>query len=250
LEFSTDSTFATINKTVNAATTSKTAAGLNGFTKYYWRVVANNGGHESSYSNVFSFTTVTAGPLLVSPVDSATGLNLNPVFTWDPVAGANNYTLQVAKFATFTSGVLVVNEPGITGLSYQILPLLANNKYFWRVQSFNGSVAGNYSAKYVFNTGTTLGLYSIKGNTKAVEIKSVYPNPSKDFITVECFLKTPATLTLSVINTEGKTVYTNTIVAAANQLINTIDVSKLPKGVYVISAQCNGTEAKEKIEVW
>ncbi len=249
LELSTDSTFATIDKTINSATASKTAAGLIGFTKYFWRVIANNGGHESGYSNVFSFTSATAGPQLIAPIDSATGLNLNPIFTWDAVPGANNYTLQIAKFATFTPAVLVVNESAISALSYQILPLLTNTKYYWRVQSFNGTVAGNYSQKFLFYTGTTLGLYSFTGNSKAIELKAAYPNPTKDYITVDCVLKTPAVVNITLQNTAGKTVYSTTVDASTNQFVKTIDVSAFHKGVYVITVSCNGDVAKEKIEI-
>jgi hypothetical protein len=36
-------------------------AGLTAFTKYYWRVKTNNGGHYSPYSIVWDFSTLTVG---------------------------------------------------------------------------------------------------------------------------------------------------------------------------------------------
>ena len=249
LEFSTDSIFNTINFQLNAAATSKIFTGLVGFTKYYWRVIANNGGHESVASNVYSFTTVTGSPQLIAPADSTLNVNINPVFNWNAATGATNYTLQVAKNVTFSPGILVVNQSGINTLSYQTLPLLANTKYFWRVQSFNGTTAGNFSKKYMFYTGTALGLYSITGNTKAVEVKAVYPNPAKDFITVDCVLKTPAPLNITIQNTLGKIVYSTLAAAANHQFVKTIDVSTFRKGTYILIVNCNGDEAKEKIEI-
>lgn len=250
LEFSTDSSFNTINFKINTATTSKSFAGLAGYTKYYWRVIANNGGHESVSSPIYSFTTAVGGPQLVMPADSTNGINLNPVFNWNAGAGANNYKLQVAKFATFATGVLVYTQSGITGTSHQMTPtLLPNNKYFWRVQSFDGINAGNYSQKFMFYTGTTLGLYSITGNTKAVELKAVYPNPARDYITVDCILKTPAAVNVTLRNSEGKTVFTSITDVASNQFVKTIDVSDMRKGTYIITVSCNGYEAKEKVEI-
>lgn len=55
IQVSTDSTFATFYKSVDVGTNSYTVTGLTNGTKYYWRVMTNNGGHFSSYSATWNF---------------------------------------------------------------------------------------------------------------------------------------------------------------------------------------------------
>lgn len=61
LEIATDSLFNNIYRNVKVATNSYTVSGLAGFTKYYWRVRTNNGGHYSPYSTVWNFSTLVVG---------------------------------------------------------------------------------------------------------------------------------------------------------------------------------------------
>lgn len=50
VEVSTDSLFSTLFKSVDVGTNLYTVTGLAAGTKYYWRVMTNNGGHFSTYS--------------------------------------------------------------------------------------------------------------------------------------------------------------------------------------------------------
>jgi len=61
LEIATDSLFNNIFRKVKVANNAYTVAGLTAFTKYYWRVKTNNGGHYSPYSIVWDFSTLTVG---------------------------------------------------------------------------------------------------------------------------------------------------------------------------------------------
>lgn len=249
LEFSTDSNFATITTWKNAATTSTTITGLAGYTTYYWRVKANNGGHESVYSNIYKITTVTGAPILISPADSATNVFMNPVFNWNAVTGATAYTLQVSTFTTFTPGTMVYNQAGLTGTSQQVSGLLANKKYYWRVQSFNGTIGGTISAKFQFTTGTSLGLDNVKGTSKNISIKSIYPNPVKDVLHVTVAIKHPCPVAFNLKNNTGKIVYSSIKQIAKTDYNTTIDVSKLNKGIYFLTVSADGEEVTEKVEV-
>ena len=57
LEVSTDSLFSTLFASKDIGDTYNTIVGLQGSTTYYWRVKINNGGHFSSYSPVWNFST-------------------------------------------------------------------------------------------------------------------------------------------------------------------------------------------------
>ena len=55
VQVSTDSTFATFYKSLDVGTNSYTVTGLTAGTRYYWRVMTNNGGHFSGYSTIWHF---------------------------------------------------------------------------------------------------------------------------------------------------------------------------------------------------
>src|SRR5688572_25665793 len=156
IEFSTDPGFATIDVSQNAGLNSTLVPAIQGSTTYYWRVKANNGGHESAYSTVRTFNSATAAAQLIYPPDSATGIAINPVFEWDPVPNADSYTLQVSTTSTFTTQSMVYNTAGLTTTSQQVNGLNPNQLYYWRVRSANGTTQGFYSVKFTFTTGNTI----------------------------------------------------------------------------------------------
>lgn len=55
VQVSTDSTFATTYRSLDVGTNTYTVNALTPGTKYYWRVMTNNGGHSSTYSTVWNF---------------------------------------------------------------------------------------------------------------------------------------------------------------------------------------------------
>ena len=61
VQVSTDSTFATCYKSLDVGTNSYTVTGLTMSNRYYWRVMTNNGGHNSSYSTVWHFNVSGVG---------------------------------------------------------------------------------------------------------------------------------------------------------------------------------------------
>ncbi len=109
---------------------------LNYNTTYYWKVIAETLGEEfiSDWSEIWSFTTQIASPVLALPVNNAAGISLYPTLSWFETNGAASYQLQVSLTNTFET--TIVNEVGIIGLEY-LLPveLTLNTKYFWRVRA-------------------------------------------------------------------------------------------------------------------
>jgi cyclophilin family peptidyl-prolyl cis-trans isomerase len=60
-EVATDSLFTNIIKTANLGTNQYNVTGLSSLTKYFWRVKTNNGGHFSTYSDVWHFYVSATG---------------------------------------------------------------------------------------------------------------------------------------------------------------------------------------------
>ncbi len=76
VEVSTDSMFSTLFKSVDVGTNLCTVTGLSSGTKYYWRVMTNNGGHFSSYSTVWNFYVSGLG--IESQNDLNAKINVSP----------------------------------------------------------------------------------------------------------------------------------------------------------------------------
>jgi len=243
IEYATDSLFANIVLVKSAGINSTVANTLPGSATYYWRVKTNNGGHESIYSPVWKFTTLTGAANLIYPVDSATNVFLNPIFEWSPVGGADNYHLQVATAATFSSFSLVYSQTGLTDTTQLIPPILPNTRYYWRVRSFNGSTAGYYSAKYTFQTGTSTGIISAS-NSEMIE--ALYPNPVSGMLNISLKLNDRTPVLLKIVVLQGRTVMNETYPYSIPFQI-AVDVSKFSKGVYFLELANGNTVSKEKI---
>ena len=89
--------------------TSTQVTGLDYETVYYWRVVAHNpNGDTPAANNSFNLTTsaTTAAPEgfnLTSPADGATGVPIEPTFSWTASLGATSYKLIVDDNSDFSS---------------------------------------------------------------------------------------------------------------------------------------------------
>ncbi len=236
IEFALDSLFTNIVYIKSVGNNQTTAGTLPGSATYFWRVKSNNGGHESVYSQVWKFTTVTGAVTLVSPADSSSNVLLNPVFEWLPIANADNYQLQVATASTFSGFSLVFNQSGLTNTIQQIPALDPNTRYYWRVRSYQGSIAGYYSAKYTFETGTTLGISQpeISGL-----LTSVYPNPADEMLFAEIKPDQKAAVTILLRDISGKIVFADHI-DRYSPVTYALDVSGLTGGFYFLEIS-NGT---------
>lgn len=125
----------------------------------YWRVTAVSGVDTTLATGApFSFTTVILPPAaftLTSPANTATGVALQPNFTWAASTGADTYTLEVATDSGFSS--IVVSQTGLVATNYMPgSPLTGGTNYFWRVKAINGGgTTTSTAAPFSFQTLTT-----------------------------------------------------------------------------------------------
>jgi hypothetical protein len=142
------------------ATSFTPGAALASGTAYLWDVTAVNGaGTRLAVGSISNFTTVGAAPgafALISPADGATGLPLQPTFSWGASAGAASYTLQISMDAAFTLPVLHQGVPG-TSVSSGIF-LDPGRIYYWRVLAVNAALGTTLStgAPRAFSTSADL----------------------------------------------------------------------------------------------
>ncbi|MBL0339929.1 MAG: peptidylprolyl isomerase [Bacteroidetes bacterium] len=246
LELSTDPGFSTIDISKNAGINSTIIPTLQGNTTYYWRVKSNNGGHESIYSNIYSFTSASAAATLISPTDSSTGISINPVFEWSAVPGADSYTLQVSTSSTFTVSSMVYNTAGLTSTTQQVNGLNPNTLYYWRVRSANGTVQGFYSVKFTFTTGTSTG---IDETSSGINNLSVSPNPADDLITVSAYMNSIGAVKLTLLDQLGREVFQSNPILLSNNLSTNVPVSTLEAGIYFVCLESEGYKIIRKVSI-
>ncbi len=154
LQVATDLAFADIVFKDSAVTdTSMTVSGLANGVLYYWRVMAQNQGGVSAWSNLSGFTTIAAAPKqpsLISPADGAVGQTIPLTVIWNKAVGAATYVLQVATDTGFT--LISAADSMLTDTAKSLAGLANSTKYYWRVQAKNPTGASAWSTVRSFTT--------------------------------------------------------------------------------------------------
>lgn len=250
VEFSTDSTFASIYFSKTTSFTYTVSPTFAGNTTYYWRVRSNNGGHESLNSSVFNFTTLTGAPTPVSPVDSSTNIVTNPVFTWNTPPGTATYTLQIGTGPSFSGTYLFSNQTGLTTNTFQASGLQINKRYYWRMRSSVGSANSAWSPIFTFETGTSVGQNELIGPSTSFQVSSVFPNPVSEMLNIKFSSKEIGEMDLNIIDITGKKIISDRLpVSRTDSQQLSIDVSELSSGIYILELILNNEKYSSQIKV-
>lgn len=110
---------------------------------------------------------------LLTPADMTTGVDTVPVLTWDSVATAAEYRVELATDAGFTS---VIVDETVSDTSLTVPQLLSpDSAHYWRVTALNGCGTGQVSAVYQFTTANEICFTGSTGipdsNTNGVDIQ-------------------------------------------------------------------------------
>jgi hypothetical protein len=128
--------------------------GLTNATTYYWQVSATAGGYTTPWSTIWNFVTVPlppAQPTLAEPENGFMSIPLQPNLTWNTLATATSYEVELSSSAGFSS--TLYDTAGLTGTSYTPPSVLANNSlYYWQVRATNAGGTGNWATARSFTT--------------------------------------------------------------------------------------------------
>jgi hypothetical protein len=119
---------------------------------YYWGVTPVDAqGHRGAPSPVQSFVWhwPTSTNARVDDVFAAPEV-FDPLFSWDPIAGAAKYELEINPTEEFAPGSKVCCASPVIGSSYAPTVVFKDNVYYWRVRALDTS--GNPG---VWNRGPT-----------------------------------------------------------------------------------------------
>ena len=96
-------------------------------------------------------TAAPGAPTLLTPANNALNVPAAPTFTWNAVAGATTYSIQVATDAGFSN--IVASATGLAAPTWTSnVTLNTSTLYYWRVQASNACGIGTYSSVFTFTT--------------------------------------------------------------------------------------------------
>lgn len=156
IQLATDSFFVS-GIVLNDSTLADTSVNVNGLangTKYYWHVQAKNDSGVSSWSNIWSFTTIIApppAPMLLLPADHAINQNISPVLKWNTSVRAASYHIVVATDSNFVNGI-VLTDSTLTDTTQALSPLAFSTTYYWHVRAKNIGGLSPWSVRRSFTT--------------------------------------------------------------------------------------------------
>ena len=108
---------------------------------YYWGVTPVDAqGHRGAPSSVQSFmwTWPTSTLPRVDDIFAAPEV-FDPLFSWDPIAGAAKYELEINASVDFAPGSKVCCTNAVIGNSYAPTVVFKDNTYYWRVRALDTS---------------------------------------------------------------------------------------------------------------
>lgn len=117
---------------------------------YYLRVRAFRNSDSSSWSDIISFRTNIATPVIESPLNNQINIDDIHKFTWSYVSGAEHYKLQISTDGDFTQGVIEFTQLQSNELVVENLNL--NSEYYCRALAYNKVEESDWSETFVFYT--------------------------------------------------------------------------------------------------
>lgn len=148
-----DSTFAKLFYGSFSALTPTGLEQLQPNKKYWWRVRSADKFGTSDWSAVYTFTTGSQGPEIVSllsPANATVKAPLTQELKWNASARANYYRIQFSDKANFST--ILKDSTNIKTLSYTVSNLTNFTSYFWRVYAINDSGTAKASPTWEFRT--------------------------------------------------------------------------------------------------
>lgn len=125
--------------------------GLDNYTKYYWRVAAEDpSGIITDWSDVWEFTTIVAKSYLSLPSNQSKENDYQSlILEWNQTLGADDYKIQVSKNSNFSSITL---DSNMSSNSINLESLEFFQTYYWRVRAANSGIYGEWSDIWSFRT--------------------------------------------------------------------------------------------------
>lgn len=193
-----------------------------------------------------SQTIQLSPPILYFPANNSQTLS-TVEFKWSKVDFAQEYNLVVSNNANFVGTVLDQWIISDTSYTFQLMP---NIQYFWKVRAKTSSFISGFSSTFNFTTSLTSVEVSDLTSPEIFELQ-VYPNPFNPSTRVRFDLNQPATPVISILNSIGELIISETLdnlSTGTHDLI--LDTKNLPSGIYLIMISIhNNFKVKKAIKL-
>ena len=175
-------------------------------------------------------------PTLTGPADSAINIPLSPTLSWNAVAEAAFYHLQLASAAIFTT--CIVDDSTLTTSSRATGPLSLGTTYYWRVRAKNEGGYGNFSATRQFRTIRTTSVEQTGEEIpKEYALSQNYPNPFNPATVIKFAVPKQSFVRLVVFDMLGRNVVTLISEELPAGYFRTSWNANIPSGVYIYRLQ-------------
>ncbi len=208
-----------------------------------------------------AYTAGTPGSAsLLTPANGDTLIGEDTSATWDPVAGATSYEVQISTDSLFSTAAVDssgINTPSLSLMQFLRRPywlsglentLFSNTKYYWRVIASNDSGSGSFSLTSWFITPwSATGISSLPVNVPAAfSLSQNYPNPFNPTTAIKVGLDKSGVISLKITNALGQTM--DEIAQGykpAGEYTFDINMDMFPSGAYFYTLQ-DGSESITK----
>ncbi|MGX7666203.1 N-acetylmuramoyl-L-alanine amidase [Flavobacterium pedocola] len=209
-------------------------------TNYTYYIKAKNTTGSTNNSNgTLSATAITCAPgsftLTATATCSGTTSAIN--LTWTASANATSYDI-------YRNGNLYAAD--VTGTSFLNTYLITAGStytYYLKAKNSVGSITNSNGTRSV--TAISCAKISDETATSNEPEFTFYPNPASDFITLEFEKPTVENIEVTIMDVNGKTIFTDNI--PSDKQTKTIDISGFSSGIYFLKAASNGKQHFRKI---
>lgn len=190
---------------------------------YFWRVRSVEATGFSAWSDIFQFRiaplVLPDAPVLQTPADQATEVNVSPELRWALVTNIEGYDVQVSTTEDFAD--LIFRRDGVRTTRQAVTGLAWGSIYFWRVRSRSTAGAGDWSTPFQFTTeavqapsAPTLTAPADKATNQALDVKLAW-NAASGATQYDVQVATDSGFQTLVMNRSGVTA--SSVTAAALQ---------------------------------
>jgi hypothetical protein len=181
----------------------------------------------------------SALPTLISPVTGSTSTFFNNFrLDWSDVPNVTTYAVDISRFSTFTSSktfYVTTSELDINPLTTPGFSFLAGKEVYWRVRAIVPYKNCESVASGNFTMGTLNAVNEIAGITKF----TVSPNPlsKSQNLTIDMNSESTFDAKIKLVNMTGQVMKTEKRTFAAGYSAQSISVSDLTNGTYILSIE-------------
>jgi len=211
--------------------------------EYFW-FTSQYGGDKETKIACIALDDLDIPANLVATANSSTQITLDwslnnvnsPVliaYSTTPTFGTPLFGTTYAVGQTITGGGTVLYIGSLQ--NFQHTALTSNTKYYYRAWSKNANTS--YSNFIETNATTLISDINEVNYEKAVNI---YPNPSKGVFTLKFTTDKYLKVAIEIYTTDNKLIYSLGMKNVANETEKSIDLSRHPKGVYLMKITIDG----------